>query len=74
MIISIAILVFIYSGYILVNVLRTEQKRKNIKVGDVCNVYIGENKISGYVLRVNSDVDVWVKDKVINFSRKQIYA
>ena len=74
MLVSIAILVFIYSGFILLNVLRTEQKRKNLKKGDVCNVYLGENKISGYVLKVNSGVDVWVMNKVINFSRKQIYA
>ena len=74
MIISITILVFIYSGYILLNIWRTEQKRKKLKAGDICQVYIGEIKISGYVLKVNSIIDVWALNKVMKFPRKQIYA
>ncbi|OQX76742.1 MAG: hypothetical protein B6D61_08330 [Bacteroidetes bacterium 4484_249] len=74
MIISIVILVFVYSGYIFVNIWRTGQKRKKIKAGDVCQVYIGETKINAYVLKVNSIIDVWVLNKVMKFPRKQIYA
>jgi len=37
MIIAIILIVLLfYAGFIIVNILRTENKRKNMRVGDVC--------------------------------------
>jgi len=67
-------LLLFYGGHLSFQILATEIKRKNLKVGDVCNVYIGESKFSGPVLKINRKIDVWVIDQVIRFSRKEIYA
>lgn len=66
-------LICIYSGHIIYKMLSTYILRKHIKVGDVCKVYIGERKIAGIVLRISNDIDIWVADRVIRFSRNQIY-
>lgn len=66
-------LICIYSGHILYKLLSNHILRKHIKVGDVCKVYIGERKIAGVVLRINQEIDIWVADRVIRFSRNQIY-
>jgi len=71
---AISILFFIYASYIILNVVRTNQRRRSLKVGDVCNVYLGESKFTGFVMKVNTEVDVWVLNKVIRFSKNQIYA
>jgi len=70
----ISILIFIYASYIILNVVRTNQKRKKLRVGDVCNVYLGESRFTGFVMKVNTEVDVWVLNKVMRFSKNQIYA
>jgi len=64
----------IYAGNILFNLFSTELKRKSLKTGDVCKVYIGERKFKGLVLKVNSLVDIWVVDRVIRFPISEIYA
>ncbi|MBC8489435.1 MAG: hypothetical protein H8D45_25740 [Bacteroidetes bacterium] len=75
MIIAIILIVLLfYAGFIIVNILRTENKRKNLRVGEVCKVYLGENKLTGFIMKVNSEVDVLVINKVFRFSRDQIYA
>lgn len=75
MIIAIVLIVLLfYAVFIIVNILRTENKRKNLRVGDVCKVYLGENKLTGFVMKVNSEVDVLVTNKVFRFTRDQIYA
>lgn len=71
---AISILFFIYASYIILNVVRTNQRRRSLKVGDVCRVYLGESKFTGFVMKVNTEVDVWVLNKVIRFSKNQIYA
>ena len=71
---AIILIVLFYTGNIILNVLRTDKKRKKLKVGDICKVYLGENKLTGFVMKVNTDVDVWVANQVVKFSRNQIYA
>ena len=67
-------LCFVYAGHILFRIFSTNLKRKSLKTGDICNVYIGETKIRGLVLKVNSFVDIWVIDRVIRFPIDEIYA
>jgi hypothetical protein len=62
-----------YAGHILFKVLATRTKRKYLKTGDRCNVYLGERKIQGLVLKVNNYVDIWVIDRVIRYPRDQVY-
>ncbi len=66
-------LVFIYTGQIIFRIIATEIKRRNLKVGDPCKVYIGEQKIQGLVLKINHEIDIWVSNKVVRASRDQIY-
>jgi hypothetical protein len=66
-------LVCIYTGHIVFRVIATKIKRKSLKVGDMCRIYIGEQKIQGLVIKINHDIDVWVSDKVIRAERNQIY-
>jgi len=73
MIVIIAILVFIYSFQIILSVFRTNQKRKYLRVGDVCKFYLGENKLRGFVLNINDEIDVWVMNRVFQIERNQIY-
>lgn len=73
-IVIILIVLLFYAGFIIINILRTENKRKNLKVGDICNVYLGENKLTGFIMKANSEVDVLITNKVFRFSRDQIYA
>jgi hypothetical protein len=68
------ILFFFYITYVLVNISATRRIRKKCKVGDICNVYIGENKLNGFIMKVNDEIDVWVTNKIIRFRRDQIYA
>ncbi|MCD4697216.1 MAG: hypothetical protein K8S16_13345 [Bacteroidales bacterium] len=67
-------LICIYSGHILYRVMSDNIKRKVLKVGDVCRVYIGERKLSGFVIRVNHEVDILVLDRVFRFKKNQVYA
>jgi len=67
-------LLLIYCGHIIYRVAITEITRKNLEVGDYCNVYIGERKFRGFVLKINHEIDISVMDKVIRFSRKDVYA
>lgn len=73
MLVLIAILVFIYSFHIVFSIFRTNQKRKHLRVGDDCKFYFGENKLRGFVLKVNDDIDVWVMNRVFQIERNQIY-
>ena len=73
MIVVIDILVFIYSFTIIHNIFRTNLKRKYLRVGDVCKFYLGENKLRGFVLNVNGEIDVWVMNRVFQIERNQIY-
>lgn len=66
-------LVCIYTGQILFRIVATKIKRKTLKVGDICRIYIGEQKIQGLVIKINHEIDVWVSDKVIRTNRKEIY-
>jgi hypothetical protein len=68
------IILLIYSGFITRNVIRTNLKRKSLRVGDICSVYLGENRIKGSVLNIDQVIDVWVLNKVVQFTKKQIYA
>ncbi len=74
MYIAISILFIIYSAYVGARIYRTNQKRKHLKVGDTCHVYLGENRFLGYIEKVNHEIDVWVTNKIIRFTRSQIYA
>ena len=47
MLVVISILIFIYTSYIILNVVKTNQRRKKLKVGDVCKVYLGESQFNG---------------------------
>jgi len=70
----ISALLLLYCGHVFYKILLTELKRKHLEIGDVCNVYIGERKLKGFVLKVNHGIDIWLMDKVIRFSRKDVYA
>ena len=67
-------LLFVYAGHIGFKVVSTNVKRKYLKTGDECFIYIGEHKIRGMVLKVNHEIDIWVRDRVMRFPRNQIYA
>lgn len=71
---AIGILSLFYISYMLIKALSTVRKRKTCKAGESCNVYIGENKLNGFIMKVNHEVDVWVINKIIRFRRDQIYA
>lgn len=72
------VVIFLLINYIAVivyNVSKTNRKRRNLKVGDICKVYIGESKFWGSVQKIyNSTVDVWVMNQLISVSRNEIYA
>ena len=64
-----------YLAVIIYKVSKTNRKRRNLKVGDICKVYIGESKFWGSVQRIyNSTVDVWVLNRTISVSRNEVYA
>lgn len=63
----------IYAGSIFYHILATELIRKYLKVGDPCKVYIGDVKFPALVIKVNSDVDVWILNRIVKVSRKDIY-
>jgi hypothetical protein len=64
----------IYMGHLGYRLFLTYHKRKWLKPGDYCSVYLGERKISALVLRVNHEVDVWILNMIIRFSKKEIYS
>lgn len=66
-------LICFYTGQILFKNIATEIKRRNLKVGDSCKVYIGERKIEGLVLKISQEIEIWVSNKVILAQRNQIY-
>lgn len=66
-------LLTIYIGFIGSRLYHTYLKQKTIKSGDYCSIYMGENKLRGLVVKVNHDVDVWVMNVIIRFSRNDIY-
>lgn len=63
----------IYAGYIGYNLLATEIIRRYVKVGDPCKVYIDDEKLPALVVKVNSEVEVWISDRILRISRKDIY-
>jgi hypothetical protein len=67
------ILFIIYIITILTNILRTSRKRKKLRVGDLCSVYLGENKIKAFVLSVSNEIEVKVLNRVMRFPRMLIY-
>lgn len=66
-------LILFYSGHILYRILENTFKRQSIKVGDVCCVFIGENKFTGLVVKISQEIDVWVVDKIVRLNRNQVY-
>lgn len=74
MLILMSILLFIYSAQIFYKFFQTNLKRKHLKVGDVCKVYLGENKLRGFVLNVNDKIEIWVVNRVFQVERNQIYS
>jgi len=66
-------LLCIYIGHVGYRLYQINQKQKFLKSGDYCNIYLGERKIRALVLIVNHEVDVWVLNMIIRFSRKEIY-
>jgi len=74
MLISISILIFIYAIQILFKIHKTNLKRRNLKVGDVCKFYLGENKLRGFVLNVNDNIEVMGLNRVFQIERNQVYA
>lgn len=64
----------IYAGHILYNVWLNNAKRRFVKVGDFCSVYIGERKLKGFVIKVNAEVDILVLDRIFRIKRNQLYA
>lgn len=68
----IALLCF-YAGHVLYYIMSTHIKRKHLKTGDSCSVYVGERKIKGLVLKVNNEIDIWVIDRVMRYPRNQVY-
>lgn len=44
-----------------------------MRVGDICRIYFGENKLRGFVLNVNDEIEVWVMNRVFQIERNQIY-
>lgn len=69
-----ALLLAVHTPHAVSKICAANRERRNFKAGDMCNVYIGENKIPVFVLFVHSFVEVWVTGKVIRFSKSQIYA
>ncbi|MCF8367824.1 MAG: hypothetical protein K9G76_02190 [Bacteroidales bacterium] len=63
-----------YCGHILYKVLANIIKRKILKVGDICSVYIGEQKLYGFVINISHEVDILVHNRTYRFERNQIYA
>lgn len=64
----------IYSGHIVYHVFMNYAKRRFIKAGDFCSVYLGERKIKGFVIKVNEEVDILVLNEIFRFKRNQLYA
>lgn len=64
----------VYTLKIMIHALRIYRKRKNIKVGDICSVYIGEIRIKAVVLSVSSIIEVKVLNRVVSVPRRLIYA
>lgn len=69
-----SILLFIYSIQITYRIKKTNRKRKHLRIGDVCKFYLGENKLRGFVLNVNDEIEVWGMNRVFQIERNQIYA
>ena len=67
-------LVMIYGGHIFYNIAVNVLKRRNIKAGDLCKVYVGEVKLPGMILKSNNELEIWVAGKIIRFARNDIYA
>jgi hypothetical protein len=74
MLILLSILLFIYSTQIFYKIHQTNLKRKHLRAGDVCKIYFGENKFTGFVLNVNDTIEVWVFNRVFQVDRNQIYS
>jgi len=74
MLITISILLFIYSFQIFFKIYRTNLKRKHLRVGDVCKFYLGEIKLRGFVLKINDEIEVWGLNRVFRIDRNQVYA
>ena len=74
MLITIGILLIIYTATIVTNAGRTANIRKKIKVGDICSVYLGEIKFKAFVLSVSNQIEVQVLNRVMRFPRRLIYA
>jgi hypothetical protein len=66
-------LVLFYSGHIIYRLLENAYKRQTLQVGDVCSIFIGETKFTGFVVKISQDIDVWVVDKIVRLNRSQIY-
>jgi len=73
MLVVISILVFIYTFQIGFGIYRTNLKRKHLRVGDICKIYFGENKLRGFVLNINDEIEVRVMNQVFQIEKNQIY-
>lgn len=69
----ILILCSFYLITILVNTLRTHFKRKRIRVGDACSIFLGENKFRVFVLGIDEEIAVSVFNCIIKIPRELIY-
>jgi len=72
----VSILVILLSYYlvtILVNMLRTRFKRKRIRVGDTCSIYLGENKFKAFVMEISNEIEVSVLNNIVKVPRELIY-
>lgn len=63
----------LYFGHVGYRLYQNYHKRKFLQSGDYCSIYLGERKIRALVLKVNHEVDVWVLNIIVRFSRKEIY-
>jgi hypothetical protein len=66
-------LTLVYLGHFLFRAIENRFKRESLKVGDICSIFIGENKFRGLVVKISQEIDVWVVDKIIRCDKKQIY-
>jgi hypothetical protein len=66
-------LLSLYIGHTGYRLYQTSYMRKTLKIGDYCSVYLGERKVRALVLEVNHQVDVWVLNMIIRFSKNEIY-
>ena len=72
----ISLIPIVFSYYlltILFNALRTHNKRKKIRVGDTCSIYLGENKFKAFVMGIGDEIEVSVLNNIFRIPRESIY-